>query len=425
MPYRFIHSADIHLDSPLSSLALRDPELAELIGNATRRAFVNAIDLCLTEQVDALLLAGDLYDGDQTSMKTARFLAAQIRRLDEAGIRVFIIRGNHDALSRITKELTLPESVKVFGGRAEAILMERSTGLPIAIHGLSFARPQAPESLLTRFRPPVEGAVNIGLLHTSLGGAPGHDDYAPCALADLDAAGFDYWALGHIHKRAVAQGRSTVVMPGMLQGRDINESGPKSVTLVTVGDDRSIQIEERFVSVAQFEPVPVDLVGINDWRAMLHAVAKALRQVRKRVPSEHVVARLRLTGTTPLAWRLRSDRDLLQTDAANQAFDIDKTWIEKIEIDCQAPRPAADPAPDPITELRRLIGEEVVSSAAYQAEIAAMAEELRGQLPAECRAMLGSDEAAFDTALSVLVTEGADDVLARLHANHRADVEED
>lgn len=423
MPYRFVHSADIHLDSPLSSLALRDSELAELIGNATRRAFVNAVDVCLTEQVDALLLAGDLYDGDQTSMKTARFLAAQIRRLDEAGIRVFIIRGNHDALSRITRELTFPESVKVFGGRAEAILMERPTGLPIAIHGLSFARPQAPESLLPRFKPPVEGAVNIGLLHTSLGGAQGHDDYAPCALADLDAAGFNYWALGHIHKRAVAQGRSIVVMPGMPQGRDINESGPKSVTLVTVGDDRSVQIEERLVSVAQFEPVPVHLTGINDWRDMLEAVTNALRQVRKRVPSEHVVARLRLTGTTPLAWRLRSDHDLLQTDAVNQAFDIGKTWIEKIEIDCQAPRAAADPAPDPITELRRLIGEEVVPSAAYQAEVAAMAEELRGQLPAECRALLGSDEAAFYAALSALVTEGADDVLARLHANHRTDAE--
>ena len=423
MPYRFVHSADIHLNSPLSSLALRDPELAELIGNATRRAFVNAIDLCLTEQVDALLLAGDLYDGDQTSMKTARFLAAQIRRLDEAGIRVFIIRGNHDALSRITKELTFPESVKMFGGRAEAILMERSNGLSIAIHGLSFARPQAPENLLPRFRPPVEGAVNIGLLHTSLGGVPGHDDYAPCALADLDAAGFDYWALGHIHKRAVAQGRSTVVMPGMPQGRDINESGPKSVTLVTVGDDRSVQIEERLASVAQFEPVSVDLAGINDWRDMLHAVAKALRPIRKRVPSEHLVARLRLTGTTPLAWRLRSDRDLLQADVANQAFDIGKTWIEKIETDCQAARPAADPAPDPVTELRRLIVEEVAPSAAYQAELVAMAEELRGQLPAECRALLGSDEAAFYTALSALATEGADDVLARLHANHRPDTE--
>src|SRR5580700_5678709 len=108
MSYRFVHTADIHLDSPLRSLALRHQELAELIGNATRRAFVNIIDLCLTEQVDALLLAGDLYDGEQTSMKTAHFLAAQIRRLHEAGIKVFIIRGNHDALSRITREVTFP-----------------------------------------------------------------------------------------------------------------------------------------------------------------------------------------------------------------------------------------------------------------------------------------------------------------------------
>ena len=423
MPYRFVHSADVHLDSPLRSLALRDPELAELIGNATRRAFVNAIDLCLTEQVDALLLAGDLYDGDQTSMKTARFLAGQIRRLEEAGIRVFIIRGNHDALSRVTKELTFPESVKVFGGRAEAIRIERPTGLPVCIHGLSFAHPQAPESLLPRFRPPVEGAVNIGLLHTSLGGAPGHDDYAPCALADLDAAGFDYWALGHIHKRSVAQGRSTVVMPGMPQGRDINESGPKSVTLVTIGDDRSVSIEERSTSVAQFEPVSVDLVSVDDWRGVLRAIGRALRRVRERVLSEHIVARLCLTGTTPLAWRLRSDRDLLQEEVSNEAFGIGKSWIEKIEIACQAPRPVADPVPDPVTELRRLISGEVAPSAAYQEEVRDMAEELRGQLPAECRALLGSDEATFHEVLSMLVTEGAEDVLARLHAKHRADAE--
>ncbi len=101
--FRFVHAADVHLDSPLRSLALRDPALGNLIGNATRQAFVRIIDLCLDEQVDALLLVGDLYDGDQTSMKTARFLAEQLRRLHEAGIRVFVIRGNHDALSRITK----------------------------------------------------------------------------------------------------------------------------------------------------------------------------------------------------------------------------------------------------------------------------------------------------------------------------------
>jgi DNA repair exonuclease SbcCD nuclease subunit len=116
LSFRFVHAADIHLDSPLRSLALRDPALADLIGNATRKAFIGVVDLCLDEQVDALLLSGDLYDGEQTSMKTARFLADQIRKLHEVTIKVFVIRGNHDALSRITKELTFPDSVTIFGG---------------------------------------------------------------------------------------------------------------------------------------------------------------------------------------------------------------------------------------------------------------------------------------------------------------------
>lgn len=140
--YRFVHSADVHLDSPLRSLALRDPRLAEFVGNASRQVFSRIVDLCLDEQVNALLLAGDLYDGDQTSMKTARFLAEQLRRLDAAGIKAFIIRGNHDALSKITKELVLPENVHLFGGRADAVEIPRDRGeRPIAIHGLSFARP--------------------------------------------------------------------------------------------------------------------------------------------------------------------------------------------------------------------------------------------------------------------------------------------
>ena len=126
MSFRFVHTADIHLDSPLRSLALRNPVLADLIGNATRQAFENTVDLCLEENVDALLLAGDLYDGEQTSMKTARFLAAQLEKLHNAGIRSFVIRGNHDAISKITQELVLPNSVKVFGGRAEAITIDQA-----------------------------------------------------------------------------------------------------------------------------------------------------------------------------------------------------------------------------------------------------------------------------------------------------------
>ena len=133
-------------------------------------------------------------------------LAEQLRRLDSAGIKVFIIRGNHDALSKITKELVLPENVHLFGGRADAVDILRDRGeRPIAIHGLSFAKPQASESLLAKYRPPVAGAINIGLMHTSLDGSPPHDVYAPCSTADLLASGFRYWALGHIHKRSTTE----------------------------------------------------------------------------------------------------------------------------------------------------------------------------------------------------------------------------
>ena len=422
MTFRFLHAADIHLDSPLRSLALRDPALADLIGSATRRAFVNIVRLCLDEQIDALLLSGDLYDGEQTSMKTARFLADQIDLLHQGGVQVFIIRSNHDALSRITKELTFPDAVKIFGGRADTVTIERGLGIPpVVIHGISFAQPHAPESLLAKFKPPVEGAVNIGLLHTSLGGAAGHDPYAPCDVAELHRMGFRYWALGHLHGRSTVAGAATVVMPGIPQGRDIGESGPKSATLVTVSDDGSITIEERHTSIAQFEQITVDLGSVEDWRGMTAALGNALGHARNDVLSEHLVARLRLTGTTPLAWRLRRDVDLLRGEAERQAEATGKTWIDKLEVECQPGLMATGPAEaDPLDELRRLMGE-VADDDAYRAEIVEIAEDLRAQLPPECRSIVGADPEAFAVALTAATRDGIDEVLARLKVGSDAE----
>lgn len=419
MVFRFVHAADIHLDSPLRSLALRDPELAELIGNATRRAFVSIIDLCLTEQVDALMLAGDLYDAEQTSMKTARFLTDQVRRLHEARIRVFIIRGNHDAMSRITRELTFPDSVTLYTARADAISVPRPFGeRPVIVHGMSFSRPQAPDSLLPRYRPPIEGAINIGLMHTSLDGSGGQDPYAPCSLAALDDHGFDYWALGHIHERSVTRGHACIVMAGMPQGRDIGESGPKSATLITIGSDRSVNVKECATNVAQFERLPIDLTGFEEWRDIVDAIDRAFGTKRDEVVAEHLVARLRLTGTTRLAWRIRRDRDILHAEAANRAFVAGKCWIDNIEIECRAQGEAlAPPSANPATELEQFIERELIDSAAYQAEIAVIAEDIRDLLPQECRRTLGDDEAQFLSRLKVLIREGSKDVLARLHAS--------
>jgi exonuclease SbcD len=415
--YRFVHAADIHLDSPLRSLALRDPVLGDLIGNATRRAFVRIIDLCLTEQVDALLLAGDLYDGEQTSMKTARFLAEQLRRLHEAGISVFIIRGNHDALSKITKELVLPDSVKIFGGRAEVESVDRPPGtFPIVIHGLSFAQPHAPESLVGKYKPAVEGAVNIGMLHTSLAGAPGHDLYAPCSVADLQATGFRYWALGHIHKRSVVGGDCTIVMPGMPQGRDIGEAGLKSVTIVRIGDDRSIEIEERSTSIAQFTRLSVDATGIDDWAALVSAVTRALEQHRDSIAAEQAVTRLQIVGSTSLAWRIRRDADLLRAEADDRSMIIGNCWIEKLEISCQALDQSTEAGGDALLDLQQVIRQNILGSEAFETELLKMAEEIKVQIPPECRDALGSDEVSFKETINKIARDGAENVLARLQS---------
>ena len=335
-------------------------------------------------------------------------------------MRTFVIRGNHDAELRITRELTLPESVKVFAGRAEAVTLSGGA-LEVAVHGVSFAQKHAPDSLLPKFRPPIAGSVNIGMLHTSLGGSAAHDRYAPCAPAELHGSGFDYWALGHIHQRFVDLGQATIVMPGNPQGRDINEAGPKSATLVTIGDDRKIKVEERLTSVAEFKRLGVDLSGVEDWRDGLARIEERLAEARAAAPSEHLVARLTLTGATRLAWRLRSDADKLKEDVSSLAAELGKTWIDKIELDCAAPRASESaPARDPIAELRGLMETEVAQSKAFADVLREFAEELKRNLPHDSRAdLFGRDADEFAGILRGLASEGAEDVLAHLRAADR------
>ena len=419
MAFRFVHTADIHLDSPLASLALRDAGLAGLIGTATRRALTGIVDHCITERADALVIAGDLYDGDQTSMKTAHFLAGEMKRLDDAGIGVFVIRGNHDALSKITKELVLPDNVTVFGVRDKPVLIERAgAAFDVSVHGVSFASPHAPDSLLPRYQPPVDGAVNIGLMHTSLDGAPGHDPYGPCPLKDLQNAGYQYWALGHIHQRAVhRQSGCTVVMPGIPQGRNIGEDGARTASVVTIADDCSITVGEYASAIARFERIQVDAGGLTDWRALAGAMAQALDQARAAVACEVLVARLVISGATDLSWQMRRDSDVLLAQARECAAQTGGTHIDKIENTCSEPQ-AGDgegaTAGGPLNELRALMNDEVITSAAFFEEFTRAAEDLQKKLPKDCRDLLGTGPGEFEDILRALARQGCDDVVARL-----------
>ncbi|MBZ9921837.1 DNA repair exonuclease, partial [Mesorhizobium sp. BR1-1-7] len=403
MTFRFIHTADVHLDSPLRSLALRNSELAELVGDASRQSFAAIVDLCLAERVDALVIAGDLYDGDQTSMKTARFLATQMARLHQAGVRVYMIRGNHDAMSRITKQLELPDTVTTFGGRCQSVI-QSGAGVDVAFHGLSFVSPKAPEGLLSKYVAPREGAANVGIMHTSLAGSPGHDVYAPCSVADLQGHGFNYWALGHIHVRQVYSGASTLVMPGIPQGRDINEAGEKSVTLVTIRDDRCVEIEERLTSVAQFERVSVDLTGASEWSEAIVRIRSGLEQSRQVARSRYLVARLGLIGTSVLSWSLMRDRDLAVAEAEQAAEQVGDTWVEKLEFALSAPgvgdlASVADPTLELAQSMRANAGSEAFRSEAREFMLKTIAD-----LPPDARSFAGRDELGLEKFL--------DDVLA-------------
>lgn len=400
MAFRFLHTADLHLDSPLRSLALRDADLAALIAGATRHALRAIVDLALSEQVDAVLIAGDLYDGSQTSMKTARFLSGQLARLDQAGIRVFIIRGNHDAESQITRELTLPPLVHVFASRAGVERIDMPS-LRVAIHGLSFRDRHAPESLLPKYRAPVEGAVNIGLMHTSLNGAAGHDPYAPCTLAELQGSGFDYWALGHIHKRAVYPGAAMVVMPGIPQGRHMGETGAGSATLVSIDDGGGVEVQERVVAEAEFARLDVDLSDLAEWSDWRAAIQTALENAPRATP--HLVARLSLRGQTPLAARLLREGDLALAEAQDIAQALGGVWVEKLVLDFGGPPPLHGE----LAALARLIDSDIRPSDGYTAALEDIRAGLQAALPPELRK-------EFDSLDDAQITQGVAQVLAQL-----------
>lgn len=415
MAFRFLHTADIHLDSPLRTLALRDETLGAQVRNATRKAFAGLVETCLERRVDALLIAGDLYDGDLRDMSTALFLGRQMRRLAEAGIWVFIIRGNHDAESVLTRELSLPDNVHVFGAEGGTEVMEEAG---IAIHGISFASAHVPENLLNRYPAPAPGRVNIGLLHTSLTGAEGHDVYAPCSLADLTGHGFDYWALGHVHKRAVHAEKPWVVMPGIPQGRDIGEDGPKSATLVTVGDDGAISIEPVPSALVQFERIEADLTGTETMAAVASRLEAALGKAREAVAAPWLVARMALTGDTPLAARLRRDDDLTLTEAKQAAEAVGTTLIDKVH--CAFKRTATQDTAGPLAELEAIMrAPDVLPPEVFEQTLAAM-DTIRRALPAEVRKALPHDDEARQAFAAELIEAGAGDVIARLRGTEEA-----
>ncbi len=322
MAITFLHAADIHLDSPLKGLERYENAPVGRIRGATRRAFTRLIDLAIEKSVDFVLIAGDLYDGDWRDYNTGLYLVRELNRLRDHKIPVFVIAGNHDAANKMTRALTLPDNVKLLAhDRPETAMLK---DLDVAIHGQSFAKAAVTENLAAAYPAPVSGCVNIGLLHTGLGGADGHERYAPCTLEELRLRGYDYWALGHIHLRQVPCQDPPVVFAGNVQGRHIREAGPKGCLIVTVNSDRSFDPVFHRLDQVRWERGRVEVSELDTESDLLGRTAEMLDRLLADEPDPDVLLTVRviLSGTSTLHGRLNADPDRFVNEVRSLATEL-------------------------------------------------------------------------------------------------------
>lgn len=327
---KFIHTADIHLDSPLKGLEVHEDAPVEEIRGATRRAFDKLIDLTIEEDVDFLLIAGDLYDGDWKDYNTGLFFASRMGRLAKAGIKVFIVSGNHDAASQITRTMPLPDNVTLFSAKEpQSVTLDN---LNIIIHGQSYSHRAVTENLASQYPQNDANYFNIGILHTSLTGRTGHANYAPCTIDELKSKGYDYWALGHVHKREIVSEDPLIIFPGNIQGRHIREPGVKSATLITLENGNITGIEERELDVLRWGYCQVDLSACETVDTVYEVISQKIGQQLQREGYKKMALRLVLTGKCHMHAQLLDRAAQWTEEFRGIAAGLGDVWLEKVKF---------------------------------------------------------------------------------------------
>jgi DNA repair exonuclease SbcCD nuclease subunit len=384
--FKFIHTADIHLDSPLHRLEYYEGAPAEEIRQASRRALENLIELALDEPVDFILMAGDLFDGDWKDYNTGLYFISQMQRLKAAAIQVYVVSGNHDAAGRMTRSLPYPDNVHVFSHhKAQTLILEHHR---VAIHGHSFATPAVTDNLARRYPDPVPGFFNIGLLHTSMNGREGHESYAPCTLDDLENRGYDYWALGHVHQFERVAEKPLVIFPGCLQGRNARETGAKGSVMVTVDEGQVAETRPCPHDVIRWAQLTVSLADRPTAQAGLAAFTRGLEDLVAQHAPLPVIVRVIFSGQTEAHGEISGDLDYWKEAVRSTALAEfgERVWIEKIKVQTR-PLKSVDEVfadPGPLQELDRLVARLLQDDRQLLAMGAVLAPLFR-KLPAEYR----------------------------------------
>ncbi|GAB4147697.1 MAG: exonuclease SbcCD subunit D [Planctomycetaceae bacterium] len=343
MSFSFIHCADLHLDSPFVGIQDVDPQVAKVLRDSTFKSFERIVSLAIEREVDFIVIAGDVYDGADHSLRAQIHFRDSLKRASDAGIPCFLIHGNHDPLNSWDAKLDLPPNCHRFGGDSVTKITATRNGDPLAdIYGISFPTRDVNENIASQFNREGEAPFAIGVLHCNLGGNPNHDNYAPCALDDLRHANMDYWALGHVHTRAVVSAQNPcIVYPGNIQGRSVRETGERGCYLVRVGHDLAINLEFLPTDdVRWFGPddASLDVENIDSFDLLLTELGEVRERLRSKADGRASIARIRLVGRSDLHTQLLTldvERDLLGPLREDECDRPDSVWTESIQIATQ------------------------------------------------------------------------------------------
>ena len=342
----FVHTADIHLDTPFKGLTGIDHDLARRLKQATFQAFHNIVDHCIAEPVDFLLIVGDTFDGEDRSLSAQLGFAEEVNRLSRAGIPVYMVYGNHDPEETWLTELPFPANVHCFGAsQPETKTFSKEGKILADIHGISFDSHSGGDNPARHFHrrePPAP--FSIGLIHGTIGPAGPHTPYSPFTAADIIEKGFDYWALGHIHNRCIIRPADpAVVYPGNPQGRDFGETGLKGCFRVTLETGRKPLITFLPAGAVRFESIPVDLTGLDTLDRIPEKIEAAVYSGQEDPDHADCIARIILQGRTPLHVHIKNDdalkelaqwlNETLSPDALYHIDRIESETLPDIDLD--------------------------------------------------------------------------------------------
>lgn len=334
--FRFVHIADVHLESPFRS---RDDAMRRKLRDATYEAFSRAVQMAIDGRADAVLIAGDLFDSERLSFATERFLMESLRRLREAQITVCYALGNHDSAgTTMSQQMAWPSHVERFGSDIPRTIDIHRDGMLVGrVTGVGHISPVESRNLVAGFPAVTDAAVpHVGLVHAQVVGATGaeaHQRYAPATHADFRGRGYAYWALGHVHQRQQVLDNPDVWYPGNLQGRHPNETGPKG----------ALWVEVSHQSAASVRFVPLAPIVWERWEHVCDPQAQNIESLVQAIVADHIkdettverMVRLHLQGATPLYASLRNEEnlrvlaDLLQERMGLAYVEIDTSEVRR------------------------------------------------------------------------------------------------